>query len=58
MVVKAPTNQDRRKTLQAAAKIVLLDPKMVWVVHGVPGFCKHQVYAREMQRMDPEPEAS
>jgi len=56
LVGMAATNQANKDLLQAATKIVLLDPEMVWIVHNIPGFNRHQVHARTIHRMEPEPE--
>ena len=46
----------RKARLQEATKIVLMDPELVWVIHGVPDLSKHQVYAREIHVFGPEPD--
>ena len=56
LVGRAPEGQENRDKLQAAIKIVLLDPEMVWILHKVPGIGTHQVQAREIHRMAIEPE--
>ena len=56
LVGRAPSNAQNKQRLQAAVKIVLLDPEMVWVVHKVPSMTSHQVQAREIHHMDIEPE--
>ena len=56
LVDKAPSNKENANKLRAAAKLVLLDPEMVWIMHNVPNVTSHQVYAREIHRWDPEPE--
>ena len=50
LVSRAPSNKEVKDKLQSAAKIVLMDPEMVWIVHNVPGVNTHQVHTREIHR--------
>ena len=56
LVNQAPEDEKQKERLRAAKKIVLLDPELVWVIHGVPGITKHQVHARQVLTFGPEPD--
>jgi hypothetical protein len=56
LVGKTPSDEENKSKLQGTTKMVLLDPEMVWVMHGIPGMHTHQVQAREIHHMPPEPE--
>ena len=53
---QAPADESQKETLRATKKIVLLDPELVWVMHGVPEITKHQVHARQILTFGPEPD--
>ena len=56
LVNQAPPDEQVRDRLRKATKIVLLDPELTWVLHGVPGLDKHQVHARHVHTFGPEPD--
>ena len=53
---ESPSNKLNRERLQDAAKIALLDPELVWILHKIPTVTQHRVYAREIHRWEPETE--
>ena len=58
LVNRAPSTEEAKQVLQQAKKIVLLDPELVWVLHGIPGAKMHEVHRRQVDTFGPEPDLS
>ena len=56
LVNQAPPDEQVSVKLRKTTKIVLLDPELTWVIHGVPGLDRHQVHARHVHTFGPEPD--
>ena len=56
LLTKAELNESESKTLRQAAKHILAEPELVWVVHGIKNIIPCQVHRRQIPYFGPEPD--
>ena len=56
LLTKANLTADERAKVKRAAKHILLEPELVWIMHNVPGVENCQVHRRELPYFGPKPD--